>query len=108
MLLAIASTSFTTNNDEVKVSAFHNVGMNEEEDLSDLQVTQTSSTSVSLSWTGTGTNFRVKVTNLTTQQVEQSFTVSTTSTPVSSLTTGHTYRFEIEQNSYVIAEDVLM
>jgi hypothetical protein len=63
---------------------------------------------VSLSWTGTGTNFRVIVTNLTTQQMEQSFTVSTTSASVSSLTSGHTYRFEVEQNGYVIAEDLVM
>jgi hypothetical protein len=76
--------------------------------LSNLQVTQTSPTAVSLSWTGTGTNFRVTVTNLTTQQMEQSFTVSTTSASVSSLTSGHTYRFEVEQNGYVIAEDLIM
>lgn len=75
-----------------------------------LTVTKTSSTSVSLSWDawgGTGL-YQVTVTNLTTTQVEQSFSTGSTSAGVSSLSTGNTYRFSVEKNGFVIAEDVIM
>lgn len=80
--------------------------------VSELTVTATSSTSVSLSWsassfTGTGDN-TVTVTNLTLSQMEQQFTTSSTSTSVSSLRTGHTYRFEVSKNGYVIAEEIVL
>lgn len=76
----------------------------------ELTVTKTPSSAVSLSWdawSGTGL-YQVTVTNLTTAQVEQSFSTGSTSTGVSSLSTGNTYRFSVEKNGFVIAEDVLM
>lgn len=77
--------------------------------LSDLVVTKTSSTSVTLSWVSSGSgDYLVTITNLTTSQVEQRFSTSLTSASVSGLTSGHAYRFQVEQNGYVIAEDLVM
>lgn len=76
----------------------------------ELTVTVTSSTSVSLSWDaweGTGI-YHVVVRNLTTAQVEQSFYTASLSANVSDLTTGDQYRFSVEKNGFVIAEDVIM
>jgi len=77
---------------------------------SGLTVTKTSLTSVSLSWDawpGSG-NYNITVKNLTTNQVEQSFSTSSLTSNVSGLTIGSAYRFEVEKAGYVIAEDVLM
>lgn len=79
------------------------------ESISDLSVTKTSSTSVVLTWNSSGTGiYRITITNLITLQVEQDFTTSNTTASAGSLTTGHTYRFEVEQNGFVIAEDLVM
>lgn len=78
--------------------------------VSGLTVTQTSTTAVALSWSawlGAG-DYRVTVLNLTTSQVEQQFTTSSTSAAVISLTTGNTYRFSVDKAGYIIAEDILM
>lgn len=75
-----------------------------------LTVIETSATSVSLSWDaweGSGP-YTVTVTNQTTHQVEQSFQTHNTSTSVSNLTTGDTYRFSVAKNGFVITEDVIM
>lgn len=75
-----------------------------------LTVTISSATSVSLSWDSWPglTDYSVTVTNLTTQQVEQSFTTPNTSASVIHLTSGDTYRFSVARNGFVIAEDIIL
>lgn len=76
----------------------------------ELTVIITSSSSVFLSWdswAGSG-DYTVTVTNLNSFQVEQSFTTSSTSASVTNLTAGHTYRFAVAKNGFVIVEDVIL
>lgn len=78
--------------------------------VSDLTVTVTSATSVALSWNawfGAG-DYTVTVKNLTTNQIEKTFTTPFTSANISGLAIGHTYHFSVEKAGYVIAEDVIM
>jgi len=67
-------------------------------------------TSVLLTWDAWGSSgdYVVTVQNLTSQMVEQSFRTSSLSASVTNLNTGDTYRFSVERNGFVIAEDVLM
>lgn len=100
----LSSASHST---ESPTTGFYDCDKNES--LSNLSITKTTSTSVSLTWSSSGTGiYRITITNLTTSQVEHDFTVSTTSASAGSLTTGHTYRFSVEQNGFVIAEDLVM
>ena len=80
------------------------------EAVTGLTVTVTSASSVALSWSawpGAG-DYTVTVLNLTTNQVEKSFSTSSTSSTVNNLSSGNTYRFSVEKAGYVITEDVIM
>jgi hypothetical protein len=76
----------------------------------ELIVTVNSATSVLLewdAWEGSG-NYQVTVFNKNTQLIEQSFSTSSLSATVNDLSTGVSYTFSVEKNSFVIAEDVIM
>jgi len=74
----------------------------------ELTVTATSSTSIDLSWSRENPSYAVKVTDLTTSTVVRSFSTSGKYASVTGLTAGHTYRFSVDSNGYVIAEDVVV
>jgi len=76
---------------------------------SELTVTPTSATSVSLIWIIEDGPYRVTVSDLTTPSIVGSFNTIYKYASVTGLTSGHTYRFSVKNDSgYVIAEDVVM
>ena len=81
---------------------------------SDLTVSQTSETSFYLSWVwnqiSQPSSYTVTVTDVTTSTVLQSFSVSNKYTAVTSVSvpSGHTVRFSVGANGFIIAEDVLL
>ena len=79
--------------------------------VSGLTVTKTSSSSVDLSWTWFGTepsSYTVTVTDLTTSTVVQSFSTGNKYASVNGLISGHTYRFSVSGNGFIIVEDIVL
>lgn len=77
---------------------------------SELTVSKTSSTSVSLDWDdweGSG-GYTVRVKDLNTGNVVQSFGTFASTCTVSGLTVGTPYRFEVEKAGYIVIDDVVM